>query len=195
MIHPNTELRFVSEEIGYGVFATKDIPMGTIVWVQDQLDRVITENDLKHFTKMNLDNLLKYTFRNRHGDFVFCWDHTRFINHSFFPNSMSTSLNFEIAIRDIFSGDEITNDYGTLNIIEPFKCKRNSSSRDEVRPNDLQYFFQEWDKQIESASKLISKVEQPLKNMLTHDQTRQLNLVSRGEIKFPSILENFFRPR
>jgi hypothetical protein len=29
VIHPDTELRFVSDEIGYGVFATALIPRGT----------------------------------------------------------------------------------------------------------------------------------------------------------------------
>ena len=32
MIHPDTELRFISPEIGFGVFATKLIPQGTITW-------------------------------------------------------------------------------------------------------------------------------------------------------------------
>lgn len=104
MIHQSTELKFVSDDIGYGVFATSDIPMGTIIWVKDQLDRVIKKNDLSEFTDANLENLLKYTYRDRNGDYIFCWDHTRFINHSFFPNTMATSLNFEIAIKNISKG-------------------------------------------------------------------------------------------
>lgn len=39
MIHPKTELRFISKEVGYGVFATDFIPAGTITWVLDKLDR------------------------------------------------------------------------------------------------------------------------------------------------------------
>ena len=39
MIHPNTRLGFVNEEIGYGVFATALIPKGTIVYVKDDLER------------------------------------------------------------------------------------------------------------------------------------------------------------
>ena len=122
MIHPHTELRFVSPEIGYGVYATKKIPMGTITWSKDQLDRVISKDELNQFTKPNLENLLKYTYRDRNGDYIFCWDHTRFINHSFNPNSMLTSLNFEIAIRDI-KKDEENNTTKSTTIIEVFYFK------------------------------------------------------------------------
>jgi hypothetical protein len=42
MIHPNTELRFISPEVGYGVVAREFIPKGTITWVLDELDREFT---------------------------------------------------------------------------------------------------------------------------------------------------------
>src|SRR5881296_1655598 len=38
MIHPDTELHFVDPEIGYGVFATKPIPRGTVIWTLCELD-------------------------------------------------------------------------------------------------------------------------------------------------------------
>lgn len=37
MIHPDTEVRFINPEKGYGLVATKFIPKGTITWVQDDL--------------------------------------------------------------------------------------------------------------------------------------------------------------
>ena len=36
MIHPDTELRFISDEVGYGVFATALIGRGTITWVRGE---------------------------------------------------------------------------------------------------------------------------------------------------------------
>ena len=33
MIHPHSELRFFSPEVGWGVYATRFIPKGTITWV------------------------------------------------------------------------------------------------------------------------------------------------------------------
>ena len=43
MIHPDTELQFINDEIGHGVVATKLIPAGTITWVLDKLDREFTK--------------------------------------------------------------------------------------------------------------------------------------------------------
>ena len=43
MMHPDTEIRYVSEEVGVGVFATKLIPKGTTVWIKDELDMILTE--------------------------------------------------------------------------------------------------------------------------------------------------------
>ncbi|HAV55880.1 MAG TPA: SET domain-containing protein-lysine N-methyltransferase, partial [Aequorivita sp.] len=42
MIHPKTELKFISDQIGYGVVATEFIPAGTITWALDDLDREFT---------------------------------------------------------------------------------------------------------------------------------------------------------
>ena len=41
MIHPDTELRFINREIGFGVVATRLIRRGTIIWVRDELDQVL----------------------------------------------------------------------------------------------------------------------------------------------------------
>jgi hypothetical protein len=38
MTHPKTELKLISNEIGYGVVATDFIPAGTITWALDKLD-------------------------------------------------------------------------------------------------------------------------------------------------------------
>ena len=107
MLHPHTELRFVSAEIGYGIFATAFIPKGTIMWVKDELDRIIPKEKISELSPANLENLLKYSYRTSAGDYFFCWDLTRYVNHSFNPNSMLTALGFEIAINDIHPGDEI----------------------------------------------------------------------------------------
>lgn len=193
MLHPKTELRFVSSEIGYGIFATEFIPQGTIMWVKDELDRIILKDDLAKLTPPNLENLLKYTYRNHEGNYIFCWDLTRYVNHSFEPNSMLTPLGFEIAITDIQIGDEITNDYGTLNIIEPFQCAKGpKDGREFVCPDDLSRFHQTWDKQVREAFQHISQVEQPLQRFLTPLQVDEISLITRGEATIPSVLNNLY---
>lgn len=193
MLHPSTELRFVSPAVGYGIFATKKIPQGTITWVKDELDRVFKPEEVKKLSPANYENLMKYTYRDRHGDYFFCWDLTRYVNHSYHPNSMLTAMGFEIAIKDIEVGDEMTNDYGSFNIIEPFKCAvRAEHEREFVRPDDLLRFHKEWDGLISSSMKFQNIVSQPLEKFLTDDQRQQLLRISQGE-DIPSVLENFFR--
>ena len=195
MLHPHTELKYVSTEIGYGVFATHPIPKGTMTWVKDELDRIIPKEELSQFSGPNLENLLKYTYRTPQGDYFFCWDLTRFVNHSYSPNTMITPLGFEIAIKDIKTGEEITNDYGTLNIIEPFSCANGpAKDRTMVRPDDLSRYYKEWDGWIASAFQYHRSVAQPLERFLTTQQLKELDLIRRGDKSFPSLLENLYQP-
>jgi len=83
MIHPHTELRFISNEIGHGVFATKLIPAGTITWVLDKLDRVFTSTEFQALDPVYQNILDYYTFRNNKGQYVLFWDNGRYVNRSF----------------------------------------------------------------------------------------------------------------
>ena len=67
MIHPDTELRFINDVIGYGVVATKFIPKGTITWVQDDLDRVYSPEDIAKVNPIMLPHLDRYCFTNSKG--------------------------------------------------------------------------------------------------------------------------------
>lgn len=193
MLHPQTELKFVSEAIGYGIFATELIPKGTIMWVRDELDRVIKKEDLANYSPANLENLLKYTYRTAEGDYFFCWDLNRYVNHSFQPNSMITPLGFEIAIRDIQPGEEVTNDYGTLNVIEAFVCAKDTDhERSHVYPDDLARHYQAWDKKIAEAFQFIMQRPQPLERLLTKGQKEEIEKIHRGEMDLPSIKNNLY---
>ena len=122
MIHPKTELKFISEQIGYGVVATEFIPAGTITWALDDLDREFTPSKIKKMNSLYQEILETYCYRNNKGNFVLCWDYGRFVNHSFKSNCMSTAYDFEIAIRDIQPGEELTDDYGYLNVSAPLRA-------------------------------------------------------------------------
>jgi len=191
MLHPHTELRFVSPEIGYGIFATHFIPKGTITWVLDELDRVILKEEVEKFSPANKENLIHYTYRDSKGNYIFCWDLTRYINHGFNPNSMITPLGFEVAIQDIHPGDEITNDYGTLNILEPFKCAKDPHhTREWVRPDDIKLMHKEWDLQISEALPLVPDQLQPLYKFLTEKQKADIEQMTKNGKSIPSILNN-----
>ena len=114
MIHPHTELRFISPEIGFGVIATQLIPKGTITWVFDPLDHVFTPDQIRSMPPLFKEKLHTYTYRDHNGNFVLCWDHARFFNHSCAPNCESEVEKGHIyldAIRAIAPGEELTYDY------------------------------------------------------------------------------------
>ena len=167
MIHPHTELRYINEQIGFGVFATQFIPKGTITWALDELDHILEADYLDTVDKYKGEVIKKYAYRNQDGKFVLCWDLGKYVNHSFHANCMGTAYEFEIAIRDIYPGEQLTDDYGTLNIDEPFECiLEEGTERRVVYPDDLLTYYEEWDQQVLSALKHFFEVEQQLIHLL-----------------------------
>ncbi|MDX1753738.1 MAG: SET domain-containing protein-lysine N-methyltransferase, partial [Salinimicrobium sediminis] len=83
MMHPDTEVQFINEVVGYGVVAKKFIPKGTITWVQDALDRVILAEEVENMHPKVQEQVDKYCFRNNKGHLVLCWDQAKYVNHSF----------------------------------------------------------------------------------------------------------------
>ncbi len=188
MMHPDTELGFVNETIGYGVFATKFIPKGTITWALDELDQTFNETYVNSLNKIQRQNLLKYCYRDNQGKYILCWDIAKFVNHSFNANCISTAYEFEIAIKDIYPGEQLTDDYGYLNVDEPFNCVQEpNSSRTKVMPDDILYFYQEWDEKVAEAMKYFNNVEQPLRSFIKSNFVNKVNAVALAEKPLDSI--------
>lgn len=193
MIHPNTELRFISPEIGYGVVATAFIPKGTITWAFDPLDRIFTLDQIAKLPSMFQNVLDRYSYRDHEGNYVLCWDHARFVNHSFNSNCISTAYNFELAVRDIYPGEELTDDYGYLNVTEPFEClPEPGTSRTKVMPDDLLHFYPEWDAQLVEAFKHYNKAEQPLSPLIERKYRHKVSLIAAGNVEMDSILNCYY---
>lgn len=193
MMHPHTELRFISEKIGHGVVATRDIPRGTITWVQDPLDREFTPEEIRSLGEPFSSQLDKYCYRNQHGRWILCWDHARFVNHSFKSNCLTTAYSFEIAVRDIRAGEELTDDYGYLNITHPFEAIDEGTDRMTVYPDDLVRYHPVWDRQLSEAWPGIPGVDQPLRQLLADGLWDRVVRIARGDEMMPSILTCYFR--
>jgi len=188
MIHPKTELKFISKEVGYGVVATEFIPAGTITWVLDNLDRTFSPKDVNNLDPLYQDILDTYCFRNNQGQWVLCWDNARFVNHSFNSNCMSTAYDFEIALRDIQPGEQLTDDYGYLNISEPFRGIDEGTKRKTVYPDDLLKYHAVWDKLLMHVFHLIPKQDQPLLNLIPKTTWDKTVKIAEGKMKMESIL-------
>ncbi len=195
MIHPDTEIKFISKEIGYGVVATKLIPKGTITWVLDKLDRAFDHVEYASFDAVYREILDKYCYRDYNGKNVLCWDIARYVNHSFNSSCVSTAYDFEIATRDIYPGEELTDDYGYLNVSEPFECiKEPYSDRTVVYPDDLVKYHHVWDAKATDAFGEFNYLEQPLLKFMMPEIAEKARLIAQGKIKMESILNCYCHP-
>ncbi len=194
MIHPDTELRFINDVIGYGVVAKKLIPKGTITWVQDELDQVFTPERAARVSPMMQQHLETYCFTNGAGNKILCWDNAKFVNHSFNPSCMSTAYDFEIAVRDIQPGEQLTDDYGYLNVSEPFEVVDEGTSRKVVYPDDLLQYHGEWDQLVRDRLEDIAQVDQPLKKYIAPETWTEFAQVIQGNKPLRSLITCYFDP-
>lgn len=189
MIHPHTEIRFINDKIGYGVVATQFIPKGTITWVLDKLDRIFTPAQIKKLEPLYQQMLDKYTYRNSAGSYILCWDNARFVNHSSNSNCITTAYEFELAIRDIYPGEELTDDYGYLNVAEPFEVVPEPGiNRNVIYPDDLIRYHRTWDEKLLAAFPNFLHVNQPLIELLGAGVREKTFKIAAGEEKMDSIL-------
>lgn len=193
MIHPKTELKLISTEVGYGVVATEFIPAGTITWVLDKLDREFSPTEFQAMEPIYQNILDTYTFRNNKGNFVLCWDNGGYVNHSFNSNCLTTAYDFEIAIRDIHPGEQLTDDYGYLNISQPFRGIDEGTKRKVVYPDDLVKYYKTWDKKISKVFPKIDKQEQALQSLLSAELWEKVCRIANGKEELDSILQNYYQ--
>lgn len=190
MIHPDTEVRFVNDTVGHGVFATKFIPAGTILSVEDEFDIKITPADPRYHDPRYRQIIDKYAYMNEVGQLVVCWDHARFVNHCCEANMMSTGYAFEIALRDIQPGEEIRDEYGMFwfDVEMPLTC-HHATCRGCLRPTDMATYGPQWDEKIRQLLPLVLKVNQPLWAFVEAETAQDLQTYLATGEKYRSVLE------
>lgn len=111
---------------GLGLFATKDIPKGTIWWKAKRTN-VLLLNRSQYTTLLSshingtVQNLLDIAsiygyYSAKLDSIVVCLDNARYVNHSFEPNSGAPENGDPLAsvtLRDIRAGEEMTEDYSS----------------------------------------------------------------------------------
>lgn len=183
MMHPSSVIRFVSQTAGYGVFATEFIPLGTIIFVQDLLDLELSIEHSHSLPATYQEVVKRYSYINSKGKYVLCWDQGKYVNHCCQPNTMTTGYDFEIAIQDIYPGDEITDDYGLFNLEEELQlvCSK-KHCRGAIRQNDWMGLLDEWDQKVRHALSYVKQVEQPLEDFIEREvYEKLLDYLSTGE--------------
>lgn len=195
MIHPKTVVRSISEISGNGVFATSFIPKGTIMVVRDFFDFTFANEDFRQFPPVMQEAMETYMYRDKSGQLTLSWDHARYMNHHCQSNTLMTDYNLEIVVRDIEAGEEVTTDYGLLNVIEPYPISCGCEDcRGHLRLDDIDRFAGKWDVQVEESLKLIPSVDQPLLSVMQRKNRERLEGYLKGHSRYASVLELKWRP-
>jgi hypothetical protein len=120
-LHPKVTLRWIDDEIGFGVFASQRVPSCAFV---GEYTGVVQERRKKHL-KDNYYCVRYTTWEMGREKFVLDAEKkgnfTRFINHSSNPNLGLQSIYWRglprmvfISLREILEGEQLTFDYGTF---------------------------------------------------------------------------------
>jgi hypothetical protein len=182
MIHPSTELRLVNPHIGVGVFATARIPRGTLVYVRDAMEIEVGPDD-RILHDPNLGPIIeRFSYIDARGYRIVSWDIGKHVNHSCRPNTITTGYEFEIAVRDIEPGEQITDDYGLFNLEHALDCACGEPGcRGVVRGDDFDRYVPEWDALAMEALRQCDCVAQPLWPFFAADMRRRLlNFLTTG---------------
>jgi len=195
MIHPLTELRYINDEIGYGVFAKGQIPRGTITYVKDSLEIQISPTDFLLFTPQMQEYIEKYSYIDEVGTRIISWDFAKYVNHCCQCNTISTGYGFEIAIRDIQPGEQITDEYGLFNIEQPIPLNcGNVECRRVVRPEDVDVYYQEWDEKVKNALIRLFEVDQPLLPLIDEATRKEVDAFFADPGAYRSVYHLKYRP-
>jgi hypothetical protein len=193
VIHPDTELRFINRAIGYGIFATKLIPKGTVVWTMCGLDRQYTPQQAAEIDPIHYHHLLEYSYVDAVGNLIFCWDHGRYLNHSCNPTNIDLgSADISMARRDILPGEQITCDYGLFNILVDLECHCGvADCRGVIRGDDLLVYGDLLQAQTQEVLPFAAQVKQFLYPFIREKE--KFTAYMNGTIPLPSH-KNFFCP-
>lgn len=188
MIHPGTELKYIKDNVGYGVFATEDIPEGTIVYVKDSLELVISPTDYLMHTGEVKEMIDKYSYLDQNGDRIVSWDFAKYVNHCCNCNTISTGYGFEIAIRDIKKGEQITDEYGIFNLEkEMVVVCGESDCRKVIKPDDFDQYYRDWDKKIMKSIRKLFVVDQPLMAFVEQQTRSELDAFFENPKAYKSV--------
>lgn len=99
---------------GVGLFATQDIPRGSVVWHPCRQCEVWTSEEAACLSKLHFQFLDEYGYCLVDGGRLLPCSNAYLMNHACNAAVLDFGLDFGIAVRDIKSGEEITCDYRTF---------------------------------------------------------------------------------
>ena len=191
MMHPNTVMAPINQDKGLGVVATKFIPKGTIVYTIDPFDvKIPLDSPLLNDVRYR-DIITRYGYITGPEGYIVGWDHSKFVNHSCSPNTISTGWGFEIAIRDIHPGEEIVDEYGLFNIEGDLNCACGAPGcRGVVSKLDHIALTPVWNVWVKDALSRLFMVDQPMLVYLDADAVNELKTYVSTQKGYKSVSTN-----
>lgn len=192
MLIGSLRLKWISDEKGYGLFASEPIPKGTILYVKDKLDIVISPaeyQDMLAHQPLYHSIMEKYSYEDSKGQHIVCWDLGKYMNHCCFSNSLSTGYEVEIAIADIPEGEEVTDDYRIISSTHDIS-QVNCSNKDcllSIQYEATPELVARWDQDIQSALKEIHNVKQPLWELMPQKTIQQIESFLKDPKQYISV--------
>lgn len=189
MIHPDTYVAKVNDEIGLGVFAAKSIPKGSIVYVLDPMEKIFSQSQFKSLADDFRYIVERYSYMDQFGNYILSWDHAKYVNHSCECNTISTGYGFEIAIRDIEKHEEITDEYGLFNLDSAVDLNCGCHHcRKRLLPTDIETYHAIWDEKVQGALDKFYDAPQPLWKFLDEVTQKNVDSYLKEQAPYRSVL-------
>ena len=130
----------------------------------------------------------KYSYIDEKGNRIISWDFAKYVNHCCNCNTISTGYGFEMAIRDIEKGEQITDEYGIFNLEEEMVLVCGEPGcRTKIKPNDFDVYYHEWDKKIKKSIPKLFLVDQPLMPFIEKETRRELDDFFNNPDRYKSV--------
>jgi hypothetical protein len=191
MMHPDTVMAPINLDKGLGVVATKFIPKGTIVYTIDPFDvKIALDSPLLQDSRYR-EIITRYGYITGPEGYIIGWDHSKYVNHSCSPNTISTGWGFEIAIRDIHPGDEIVDEYGLFNIENDLNCACGAPGcRSVVSSIDHVALTPVWNVWVKEALSQFFIVDQPMLVYLDDEDIKEIKTFVDTKKGYKSVSTN-----
>lgn len=194
MMHPDTVMAKINDKKGLGVVATRYIPKGTIVYAIDPIDTKVSLNSPLLDDPKYGDIIRRYGYVTGPEGYVIGWDHSKYVNHSCAPNTISTGWGFEIAIKDIAEGEEVVDEYGLFNIEADLKCACGAAGcRGYISRTDHETLSPVWDSWVKESLLAFEDVEQPMLKYISAGVVAEIKQYLKTGKGYKSVLTNVIR--
>jgi hypothetical protein len=175
---------------GRGLFATREIPCGTVVWFPCRRCDRWSAAEIQGLPEARVQWLDEYGYRLSDGGILLPCSNAHLMNHSCKARVLDFGLDFGVAVRDIHAEEEVTCDFRTFTADPAWsltcRCRASGCAGRLTPQGGLNLHLQrEWSRRVEEALVRLPRTPQPMHEELLASSTvyRQIRF---GESALPA---------